>query len=332
MHHAEIFKEIFCHFKGKILMEKLSFVIPCYCSEDTIDYVVNQIENSMKNMLGTYKYEILLVNDGSPDETGKVLEQLAREREHIVAIQLARNFGQHAAIMAGFHLCTGDIVICLDDDGQTPPTEVGKLLEKLDEGYDVVFARYLHKQHSIFRNVGSKVNAIMAESLLGKDRKLFISSYYAMRRFVVDEAIKYRNPYPYLLGIILRITTRIANVDVEHHERLLGVSGYGVHKLLALWLSGFTSFSVKPLRVASLVGVACSLIGFCYGVFIVVRKLMVPEVAIGWSSMMASLWFVGGVIMMMLGMMGEYVGRIYICQNNLPQFVVREIVRSNRRE
>lgn len=310
-------------------MEKVSFVIPCYRSEDTIGYVVNQIEYSMQNVLGPYKYEILLVNDGSPDETGKVLEQLAREREHIVVIQLTRNFGQHAAIMAGFHFCTGDIVICLDDDGQTPPTEVGKLLDKLSEGFDVVFARYSHKQHSVFRNIGSKVNARMAENLLGKDRKLFISSYYAMRRFVVDEAIKYRNPYPYLLGIILRITTKIANVDIEHHERLSGVSGYGAYKLLALWLNGFTAFSVKPLRLASLVGVVCSLVGFGYGACIIARKLIMPGIAIGWSSMMAALLIIGGVIMMMLGMIGEYVGRIYICQNNLPQFVVREIVRGN---
>ncbi len=310
-------------------METVSFVIPCYRSEQTICYVVDQIEQSMEKLVKRYMYEVVLVNDGSPDETGKILAELARKREHITAIQLARNFGQQAALMAGFHFCKGDIVVCLDDDGQTPPAEVGKLLGKLDEGYDVVFARYAYKKHSSFRNFGSRVNAMMACTLLGKDRKLFVSSYWAMRRFVVDEVIKYRNPYPYPEGIILRVTARIANVDVEHHERLAGESGYDFHKLLAVWLNGFTAFSVKPLRVASLAGIVCSLLGFCYGAFIIVRKLIMPGIAIGWSSIMATLLFIGGIIMMILGMIGEYVGRIYICQNNLPQFVIREIVRKD---
>ncbi len=311
-------------------MEKISFVIPCYRSENTIGYVVDEIEQSMRESLGKYVYEILLINDGSPDRTGIVLEKLAGESAHITAIQLTRNFGQRAAVMAGLHFCTGDIIVCLDDDGQTPPSEAWKLLRKIDEGYDVVYARYLHKQHSIFRNFGSKINAAMAYALLDKDKNLAVSSYCAMRRIVVDEVIKYRHPYPYLLGSILRVTTKIANVDIEHRKRLSGASGYNFYKLLALWLNGFTAFSVKPLRIASLVGVVCSFIGFCYGAFIIVSKIMKPEIAVGWSSIMASLWFIGGIIMMMLGMIGEYVGRNYICQNNLPQFVVREIVRGNK--
>ncbi len=313
-------------------MEKISFVIPCYRSEKTIGYVVDEIEQSMRELLGRYSYEILLINDGSPDDTGKVLEKLAWEREGITAIQLTRNYGQRAAIMAGLHLCKGDIIVCLDDDGQTPPSEVWKLLRKLDEGYDVVYARYLHKRHSILRNLGTKVNSTMAYALLGKDKNIALSSYCAMRRLVVDEVIKYRNPYPYQLGIILRVTTKITNVDVEHRKRLSGVSGYNFSKLLALWLNGFTAFSVKPLRIASVVGVVCALIGFCYGTYIIVQKIVRPEIAVGWSSMMASLWFIGGIIMMMLGLIGEYVGRSYICQNNLPQFVVRKVVRNDRNQ
>lgn len=308
------------------MMEKISFIIPCYRSENTIEYVVDEIEQSMQKLVERYSYEILLVNDGSPDGTGVVLEKLARERERITGIQLVRNFGQQAAIMAGLHFSEGDVVVSLDDDGQTPPSEVWKLLQKLDEGYDVVYARYLHKQHSAFRNFGSKVNALMADILLGKDRNLFLSSYCAMRRIVVNEVIKYNHPYPYIEGLVLRVSTRIANVDVEHYERLTGESGYDFHKLLAVWLNGFTAFSVKPLRIASLAGLICALIGFGYGIFIILRKFLIPEITVGWSSIMASLWFIGGVIMMILGMIGEYVGRIYICQNNLPQFVVREIV------
>lgn len=307
---------------------KLSFVIPCYCSQNTLSYVVEDIQNVMAER--DEQYEVVLVNDGSPDNTGEVISELSKKYSNIVGIQLTRNFGQAQAQIAGFHFCTGDVIVSLDDDGETPASEIGKLLDKLEEGYDVVFARYVHNQHSAFRILGSRVNAMMASSLLDMDRNLFISSYYVIRRFVVEEIIKYKHPYPYPLGIMLHVTTKIANVDVTHCNRIAGQSGYNFHKLFAFWLNGVTAFSVKPLRVASVVGMTCSIVGFLYSAFIIMQKLFVPEIAIGWSSVMATILLVSGVIMMMLGMIGEYVGRTYVCQNNVPQFVVREVVGHGR--
>ena len=305
-------------------MEKVSFVIPCYWSEQTLAGVVDEIVLTMQNE--KYKYEIILVNDGSGDGTWQVIQGLAVQYENIFGISLAKNFGQHSALMAGFHFCNGDYVVCLDDDGQTPPDEVGKLLAKLQGGYDVVFAKYAHKMHAVYRNIGSKINDFMVRSLVGKPDGLFISSYFAARRFVIDEAVRYESPYPYMAGLLLRTTRNVANVEVNHRARSQGVSGYTFRKLLGLWLNGFTAFSVKPLRIATLAGCGCALMGGMYGIFVVAQKLINPAAPAGWSSLMAMLLFIGGMMMVMQGMIGEYIGRIYISQNKMPQYVIRETV------
>ena len=308
-------------------MKKISFVIPCYRSALTIGKVVEEIKESMSCLADRYTYEIVLVNDFPEDDTFQVIEKLAKENGNITGINLARNFGQHAALMAGFHYCDGDITVCLDDDGQTPADEVGKLLEKIEEGYDVVYAKYCHKQHSVFRNFGSRVNELMTRFMLGKPKELYISSYFAARKFVVEEMIKYRNSYPYVIGLVLRTTKNITNVEVNHREREIGVSGYTIGKLFGLWLNGFTAFSVKPLRIATACGAFCAFAGFLYGLYTIVKKLINPFVPLGWSSMMAALMFIGGMLMLMLGLIGEYIGRIYISLNDAPQYVVREITR-----
>lgn len=306
-------------------MEKISFVIPCYCSEKTIGHVVDEINCKMQE-LNHLEYEIIMINDASPDGTFDKLKELCKNQSNILAADMARNFGQHSALMAGFQFCTGDIVVCLDDDGQTPASEVDKLLDKLDEGYDVVYAKYADKKHSAFRNFGSKVNKAMTEQLLGKPKNLYVSSYFAAKRFVIDEMLKYKNAYPYVIGLVLRTTKRICNVDINHREREQGKSGYSIKKLLSLWINGFTSFSVKPLRFATFTGILVAIIGFVYAIWTVVNKLTNPEVPLGWSSTIAIMLLLGGMVLFVLGMIGEYVGRIYICLNNSPQYVIREIV------
>jgi len=304
-------------------MEKISFVIPCYKSAQTITGVVEEIEGAMKS-LPEYTFEIILVNDFPMDDTFSVIEKLARERTNLMGINMARNFGQHSALMAGFQYCTGDIVVCLDDDGQTPADEVGKLLGKIKEGYDVVYAKYEHKKHSLFRNFGSHVNELMARFLLGKPKSLWVSSYFAARGFVVKEMARYKNPYPYVIGLVLRTTNNVTNVMVNHRERTVGTSGYTFGKLLGLWLNGFTAFSIKPLRIATACGCFCACAGFIYGLYTIIKKMVNPAVPLGWSSMMAMLVFIGGMLMLMLGLIGEYIGRIYISLNDAPQFVVKE--------
>ena len=306
-------------------MKKVSFVIPCYRSALTIGNVVKEIQETMNN-LNAYTYEIILVNDCSPDDTFDVIEKLCEENENICGVNLARNFGQHAALMAGFHQVTGDILVCLDDDGQTPADEVGKLLAEIEAGQDVVYASYANKKHSMFRNFGSWVNEKMLQFLLGKPKELFVSSYFAARRFIVDEMLKYENAYPYVIGLVLRTTKRIVNVPVQHREREIGTSGYTLGKLLSLWFNGFTAFSTKPLQIATISGCTFAVMGFLYAIYTIIKKFVNPAVPLGFSSMMSAILLIGGMIMIMLGLIGEYIGRMYICMNSAPQFVVRDLI------
>lgn len=309
---------------------KLSFVIPCYRSEKTIGTVVDDIRNTVAKRKDLYDYEIILVSDHSPDDVFSVIEELAKKDKNITGIELAKNFGQHSALLAGFHSVTGDIVICLDDDGQTPPNQVFKLVDALDDECDVAFARYENKKHSGFRNFGSYINDLMARYLIDKPKELKIMSYFACKRYVVDEIMRYSNPYPYMSGLLLRTTKNIKNVTIEHHDRLEGESGYKFSKLISLWVNGFTSFSVKPLRAATFIGIVSALAGFIYGLYIIINKLINPMTPLGYSSMMSVFLFIGGIMMVMMGIIGEYVGRIYISLNDAPQYVIRRKVSSSQ--
>lgn len=307
----------------------VSFAIPCYRSKNTIRGVVDEIFTAMA-ALPQYDCEIVLVNDCSPDETFPVLRELAETDARITAIDLSKNFGQGSAIMAGLHHCRGDIIVCMDDDGQTPACEVGKLLDKIEEGYDVVYAKYEHKQHSSFRNFGTKLNNWMTEVLLGKPKELTITSYHALRRYVVEEMLNYRQCFPYIEGLVLRTTRRICAVPVTHRQRMEGESGYTFSKLLAMWMDGFTAFSVKPLRLATFAGAFTAFAGFIYAIIIVIKHFTDSTIPEGWSSTMALQLVLGGIILLVLGLIGEYIGRIYMCINASPQFVVREVINSEK--
>ncbi len=314
-------------------MKLVSFVIPCYRSENTLPHVVKEIDEKMAT-LSQYTYEIVMVNDCSPDNTIGTIKRLCQEKPEgngvRVGVNFARNFGQHAALMAGLRQAKGDYVVCLDDDGQTPADEVDKLLSKLDEGFDAVYAKYEHKHHSGFRNLGSKANELMTRVMLEKPAKLYVSSYFAVQRFVVEDMIRYENSYPYVIGLVLRATRNITNVVVNHRDREEGTSGYTLKKLLGLWFNGFTAFSVKPLRIATMIGGTCACMGFLYGIYTIIKRFVNPNVPMGFSSMMSAIVFFGGMVMLMLGLIGEYVGRIYISLNNSPQYVIKE--RINVRE
>lgn len=308
-------------------MRKLvSIVIPCYRSAQMLCGVVADIEREMEQIRDKYQWELILVNDCSPDNTFEVIRELCRTKKNICGVNLARNFGQHAALMAGFHQVKGDILVCMDDDGQTPAFAIKDLLQGVEDGSDVVYARYEHKHHNAFRNFGSRVNDLMLKLMLGKPTDLYVSSFFAARRFIVDEMLRYQNAYPYVIGLVLRATRNIKNVTVEHQDRREGESGYTLGKLLGLWFNGFTAFSEKPLRIATMIGTGCAFLGFLYGLYTIIKKLLNPIVPIGFSSLMSAIMFIGGMLMLMVGLVGEYIGRMYICMNNAPQYVVREIV------
>lgn len=309
----------------------ISFVIPCYRSENTILTVVEEIEQTVMQRPQLI-YEIVLVNDGSPDNVWKVIEQRAKEDEHIVGVNLAKNFGQHCALMAGYKQSVGDVVVSLDDDGQTPASEMFLLLDKLAEGYDVVYATYPEYHQNWFRKLGSDFAQAMGNYVLDiKEKGPKGSSYYAMRRFVADEMIRYDHPYPYLGGLVARTTRNITTVPVNHRERMQGTSGYTLKSLVSLWLNGFTAFSVKPLEWGAYIGFFFAACGFVFAVVTIIRKLITPDLQAGWSSMMSAMMVIGGIIMIMLGLIGEYVGRIYICLNRAPQYVVKEVVSKEER-
>lgn len=305
----------------------LSFVIPCYRSAHTIASVVGELEETLKTRADEYRHEIILVNDGSPDNTAEAIRELCREYPSIVFVDLSRNFGQHSAIMAGFHQVRGDIVICLDDDGQTPASECFKLIDKVEEGYDIVFAEYPKRRQSWFRNLGSRFNAACNHFFFGQPKSLSVNSYYACRRFVVDSALRYPNPFPYVTGLLFQSVSRYANVPVEHRAREEGESGYNLKKLVSLWLNGVTAFSIKPLRFASYAGWLTAVIGIVFALVTVIRKLLNPNMQAGWASTIAVMLFLGGAIIALIGVLGEYIGRIYLSINRYPQFVVRSVTR-----
>ena len=303
----------------------LSFVIPCYRSEKTVMTVVDEIEDTVVKR-PEFDYEIILVNDGSPDNVWSVIEKRAKEDEHVIGINLAKNFGQHCALMAGYNQTIGDYVLSLDDDGQTPANAMFELIDKLEEGFDIVFASYPETHQNAFRKWGSDFAKKMSEFMFdvkGDERKG--SSYFVMKRFIVDEIVRYKHSYPYIAGLILRTTRNIETVPIEHRDRIQGKSGYNLRSLISLWLNGFTAFSVKPLELGAYIGFFTAVVGFIFAVYTIVRKLINPDIMMGWSSLMAVLLIISGVIMIMLGMIGEYIGRIYICINNSPQYVVKEV-------
>ena len=302
------------------LSEKITVIIPCYNSEKTLPFVIEDIRATM----GELDPQIILVNDCSSDHVWSVIESLCAEDPRIVGLSLSRNFGQQSARMAALPYVDGDYVVFMDDDGQHKAADALRMLDKLREGYDIVYAYFRKKRKSSFRMLGSYINRKMTDWLMNTPKGVHTSSFFVTRRYVVDHLREYTNPTPYTFGYFLQITRNVTDVEAEHHERLSGQSGYSLKKLLRLWMDGFTGFSVIPLRLSSVLGVILAVIGIITGIVIVIRKLVDPSVAAGYTSTIAVLLFCSGMILLMLGMLGEYIGRIFMNLNHLPQYVVKE--------
>ncbi|MBQ1770457.1 MAG: glycosyltransferase [Clostridia bacterium] len=311
---------------------KLSFVIPCYRSEETIETVIEEIRSTVSQRAG-YSYEIICVNDSSPDRVLDVLLRLAADDPRIKVIDLAKNMGKHAAVLAGYAFVTGDYVVNLDDDCQSPVCELWKLLDPVESGaYDVATAKYGKKKQAFWKNLGSWVNMKVGTAMLNKPKNMYFENFSLLKRFVVDEVLRYKNPYPYLEGLVLRATSRILPVEMEERERGDGkATGYTFRKSMALFFNGFTAFSVKPLRVSTIIGSAAAIGGFVWALVAVIRKLIHPESVqiLGYTSIIAILLILGGLILLSLGLIGEYIGRIYISLNNSPQYVIRQTVNTS---
>jgi len=306
---------------------EVSLVIPVYNGSRTVGGLVEHIAK----VFGSTSFEIVLVNDGSADDSEQVCAQLAQRFPQMVTfVHLSRNFGEHNAVLAGFSQTRGRYVAVLDDDGQNPPEEVIRMLDELKrKKLDVVYGHYIEKKHSWFRNLGSRFNDRIATLMLHKPKDLYLSSFKVMNHFVVGEIVKYRGPYPYADGLIYRVTRKIGQIPVEHRTSLSGPSRYTFRKLVRLWLNMFLNFSIKPLRISVYVGLLAACFSVVLLVGILIDKLWItPELTVGIPTVLGSIVFFSGIQLMILGLIGEYLGRLYLDQTGTPQYVVRYTMRA----
>lgn len=304
--------------------KKISVVIGLYNSSKTICTVLDELASELKK-LDKYEYEIILVNDCGPDNVLDIACEEAKKDSRIKVISLAKNSGQTNAVITGYTYATGDYIVEMDDDFQMPAYEIGKMLSELEEkDLDVVFAKYEEQKESGFRLFGSSINQKMTEIMIGKPRDITINSFFVMRKCIKDSIIQYQNNYPYVYGIIFASTGRIGNVVVEHRARTNGSSNYTFKSLLGLWMNGFLNFSIKPLRIATLMGLTVTGISFIIALVLVIMRLLNPDGVMGWTSLIVTIIFFAGIQLLGIGVIGEYLGRLYISASKLPRTVVRE--------
>lgn len=303
----------------------LSIVVPVYRGAATVGKLVEAL-SALKPAGGI---EIVLVNDGSPDDSGDVCRRLAETATvPLTYVEHARNFGEHNAVLTGLRHARGAYIINMDDDLQNPPEEVIRLYDHARlGGWDVVYTRYAKKEHEGWRNLGSKFANKVADSLLDKPKGLYLSSFRCMSALVAKEVVKYTGPYPYIDGLIMQVTQRIASIEVAHYPRAEGRSNYTMRRLVRLWLNLATNFSILPLRFATMAGVAMGALGFLLALFVVIEALFFYTPS-GWASTMVLILLVSGAQFMMLGLLGEYVGRAFLSANGKPQGVVREVIQA----
>ena len=304
----------------------LSFVIPLYYSADTLVPLVKEIE-ALQIEGG---HEIVLVNDGSRDATAGVCRELLRDaRIPMIFVNHARNYGEHNAVLTGYRQARGAYIVNLDDDGQNPPAEAVKLwLHARREGLDVVYGHYAQKEHSAFRNFGSWLTNRMTDWVLDKPKGFYLSSFRCVSSFVAREVAAHEGPYPYVDGLILQVTQSIGALEVQHASRVAGQSGYTFRRLLRLWLSTFVNFSVMPLRLATLLGLLMAAAGLAGLGFVFYLRYVNKGPDYGWGSLMGALLVFSGTQLVMLGLIGEYLGRMFLTVNRRPQSTVRSVERS----
>lgn len=298
----------------------LSIVIPVYNSERIVPELVRRIAAQAMS----YEYELILVNDGSADRSWQMIEQACDAYPAVRGINLRINTGQHNAIMAGLRAASGAVIVVMDDDLQHAPEDIGKLQAKIAEGYDVCYAAFRRPRHALWKTAGSAFRDLTVHALLGLPRGIRISSFKAMTADIVREITRYQGPFPYVDGLALMVTRNVANVELEHHPRLDGTGHYTLRQSLSLWAKVAMNFSVVPLRVASWLGLGFAALGFLFAVYLIVQQLVFERIPVpGWASLAIAILIVGGVQLLALGAIGEYLGRAYLHMTAKPQYVIK---------
>jgi len=298
-----------------------SIVIPVYNSEEIISSTVEQVSIELNKH--DLSFEIILVNDCSPDNSWEILKQIQAKHPKVKAINLLKNYGQHSAVICGIRESSGDYVVTMDDDLQNPPSEIIKLIEKVNEGYDLVFAKFYQKQHSNFRKLGTRIIDYFNKKIFNKPDNISLTNFRIFNRTVAQRAIAYRTNYPYIPGLLLMHANNIGNVYTEHHSRKIGSSNYSLIKIISLVSRLLFNYSSYPLRVISIMGLSSALMSFSYGVYVFLKAVFLDSAVPGWTSIVVLLSFFNGILILMLGILGVYISRILQqLSTNAPYHIV----------
>jgi polyisoprenyl-phosphate glycosyltransferase len=302
-------------------MIEISVVIPVYNSGDNLLELEKQLDEALK----TISYEIVFVNDNSKDNSWQIIKQLVSANNKISAINFRKNFGQDSALLAGLKYSKGNYVVIMDDDLQHSPHDIPKLYEECKKGFDICYADFREKNQAAWKNLGSWINGEMATVLLDKPKGVYMSPFKIIRGSVVRD-ISFDGPFPYIDGILLELTNNVASLNTAHHKRYRGKSNYNLIASISVFLKSFTSFSVFPLRMASFAGFLFASLGFVLGIYYLIMYFTTQELVEGWTSLIITNLIIGGLLMMTIGLIGEYIGRVYLAVNNKPQYSISEVI------
>jgi undecaprenyl-phosphate 4-deoxy-4-formamido-L-arabinose transferase len=304
-------------------MKDLSIVIPVYNSQDNLAELARQIQDALSDM----RYELILVNDGSKDRSWDVIVELCHVYPDIIGVNLRKNSGQDNAIMAGLSYATGNYTVIMDDDIQHSPYDILKLYDECRKGYDICYANFFKKNQALWKNLGSWFNGKIADILIDKPKHIYLSPFQIIRKEVVDEVLKYRGPYPYVQGLLLQITGNVTQITIEHHERFQGRGNFNFFRSLSVFFKLATSFSVYPLRIASLFGFLVASLGFALAGYYFIDYFLSDHKVEGWLTLVLINLIIGGMVLASIGLIGEYMGRMYLSLNAKPQYTIKETVR-----
>ena len=303
-------------------MKEISVVVPVYKSEKCIPELTKQISDALKD----FNWELILVNDCSPDNSWAEIKKVAAENNNIAGINLRKNGGQDLAILAGLNHAKGKWIVIMDDDLQHSPYDIPKLYAQAQKGFDVVYADFKQKKQKLWKNLGSWLNGKVSEITLGKPKGIYLSPFKIISGAVVKEMCKLNNLFPYIDGLIFQVTKDITQINIEHHKREYGKSNFTLVKSMQVFFRMMFGFSTFPLNFATYIGFFSSTMGFALAIYLLVKFLLGLEPLTGWTSLIMVILILGGLILLALGIIGKYVGQMYLTINNSPKYIVKETV------